>query len=83
MLGGTYDRETFDDRLGRYRNEKARNMRRKKEAEMKRRIRDNNEMINVYRSWIDRLQPLSQAWTDCYNAMQYQLYLHEKLNDSR
>ncbi len=25
-------------------------------------------------------QPFSETWTDCYHALQYQLYLHEILN---
>ena len=38
-------------------------------------------LMDIYRKWIDRLEPLSDAWADTYNALQYQEYLWEILND--
>ena len=41
----------------------------------------NNTLITVYRTYMERSEPLSDIWTDCYNALQYQLYLQAELND--
>lgn len=38
----------------------------------------NNLLIDVYRDWWKRSEPFSNAWTDCYNKLQYQLYLHDE-----
>ena len=32
-------------------------------------------LVTVYRKWMARSEPLSDVWCDCYNRMQYQLYL--------
>lgn len=79
-LGGTYKEETFRDKMMRYHAAKEQEMRRKKTLSEKQHKELNILLIDVYRKWLQRSEPLSQAWTDCYNALQYQLYLHEILN---
>lgn len=82
-LGGTYERETFHDRMVRYHAQKEREMRQKHADTMDEKRQLNNMLIDIYRNWLRRSEPLSDVWTDCYNALQYQLYLHEILNEPR
>lgn len=82
FLGGTYEKETYKNKLSRYHAEKERDMKRKAEEKLKARRNLNNLLIGVYQKWYLRSEPFSDTWTDCYNALQYQLYLHEILNDA-
>lgn len=82
-LGGTYENESFHDKLSRYHAVKEQEARRKQADAMQARRKLNNDLIDIYRNGYRRATPLSQAWTDCYNALQYQLYLHETLNEPR
>lgn len=79
-LGGTYEDDTFEARMARYRSQKAQVMRWKEQAEQKARRQKNNELIEIYRHWMKKSDPLTEVWCDCYNALQYQLYIHEQLN---
>lgn len=79
-LGGDYD-NSFSTRLKIYQAQKKREMQRKTEEKLKQ-IRELNYLLmDVYRKWLDRLEPLSDAWCDTYKALQYQEYLWEVLND--
>ena len=79
-LGGTYEKPTFQSELAIYRFKKKREMNRLK-ARKERDVKDiNNALISVYRRYIERSEPMSDVWCDCYNALQYQLYLHGELN---
>jgi DNA primase len=82
-LGGTYENDTYSDKLARYHAMKEQEMKRKQAVEMKARRKLNNDLIDIYRNGYRNAEPLSDAWADCYNAMQYQLYLHEILNEPR
>ena len=84
-LGGTYEQknETFGERIARYRARKERETDRKQVDALKARRKLNNDLIDIYRDGYQRSEPFSDAWTDCYNALQYQLYLHEILNEPR
>lgn len=82
-LGGTYEKETFRDRMARYHAQKEREMKRKQEEDLRARRKLNNDLIDIYREWYQKSEPFSDAWTDCYNALQYQLYVHEILNEPR
>ena len=84
-LGGTYEhkKETFSDRMARYHAKKEREQRKKQEEDLKEKRKLNIELIDIYRDGYQRSEPFSDAWTDCYNALQYQLYLHEILNEPR
>lgn len=79
-LGGGYE-TNFSARLKMYQAQKRREMQQKTEEKLKQKKKLNDLLLDVYRRWLDRLEPLSDAWTDTYNALQYQEYLQEVLND--
>lgn len=79
-LGGTYEKPTFESNLAIYRAKKRQAMREKEERKTCKRREINNMLIDIYRRWYRESEPFSDAWIDCYNALQYQLYLHELLN---
>ena len=84
-LGGTCEqkKETFSERMARYHAQKGREMKVKQADALKARKKLNNDLIDIYRDWYQKSEPFSDTWTDCYNALQYQLYLHEILNEPR
>lgn len=82
-LGGNYENESYKDKLARYHAVKAQGMKRKQVDMTKARRRLNNDLIDIYRDGYKKAPPFSEVWTDCYNALQYQLYLHEILNEPR
>lgn len=84
-LGGTYEhkKETFRDRMARYHAKKEREQRKRQEEDLKERRKLNNELIDIYRDCLTLSAPLSDLWTESYNKLQYQLYLHEILNEPR
>lgn len=79
-LGGDYE-NSFSARLKIYQAQKKREMQRKTEEKLKRKRELNFLLMSVYRKWLGRLEPLSDAWCDTYNALQYQEYLYDLLND--
>lgn len=79
-LGGETD-NSFSTRLKIYQAQKKREMNRKTEEKLKRKRELNYLLMEVYRKWLDRLEPLSDAWCDTYKALQCQEYLWEILND--
>lgn len=84
-LGGTYEhkKEIFSERMARYHAQKDREMRLKQAEVLEAKRKLNNDLIDIYREWYEKSIPFSDTWTDCYNALQYQLYLHEILNEPR
>ena len=80
MLGGTYEKPTFSSRLAIYRAQKKKEERARASGKLRKRKELNNMLIDVYRDFMRRSEPFSEVWCDCYNALQYQLYLHEILN---
>lgn len=82
-LGGTYEKPSFSSDVAIYRARKQREM---KEKQARREAEDrelNNLLISVYRRHMERSEPLSDAWCDCYNRLQKELYRHEILNEMR
>ncbi len=79
-LGGDSD-NSFSTRLKIYQARKKREMQRKAEDKLNQKRELNYLLMEVYRKWLDRLEPLSDAWCDTYNTLQYQEYLWEVLND--
>ena len=79
-LGGSYEKETFRDRAARYHAQKERQLRQKRNDELEAKRKLNQDLIDIYRDWYQKSEPFSDTWTDCYNALQYQLYLHDILN---
>lgn len=79
-LGGETD-NSFSTRLKIYQAQKKREMQRKTEEKLRQKRELTGLLMDVYRKWLDRFEPLSDAWADTYNALQYQEYLWEILND--
>ena len=79
-LGGNYE-NSFSARLKIYQAQKKREMQQKAEEKLRQKRELNYLLMDVYRKWLDSLEPLSDAWADTYNALQYQEYLWEVLND--
>ena len=79
-LGGTYKEETYRDKIAKYHAVKEQEQRKKKRMIHEKKRKDNQVLIDIYREGYQRSQPFSEAWADCYHALQYQLYLHEILN---
>lgn len=79
-LGGDYE-NSFSARLKIYQAQKKREMQRKAEEKLKQKRELTGLLMDVYSKWLGRLEPLSEAWTDTYNALQYQEYLWEILID--
>ena len=67
-LGGEYQKPTFSSRLAVYRAQKQRSMRQKEADREREKRRLNNRLISVYRAYMERSEPLSDVWCDCYNA---------------
>lgn len=62
---------------------KEREMRDKNEVKLKEEHKLNNDLISVYRRFLSKSKPLSEAWCDCYNALQLELYHAEILEDRK
>lgn len=84
MLGGEYAKEpSFESSLAVYRARKEKLMRAKKEERFQTNRRLYRDLITIYRIWLNRSKPLSDAWCDCYNALQLELYHMEILEERR
>ncbi|MFT4007971.1 MAG: CHC2 zinc finger domain-containing protein [Lacrimispora sp.] len=81
VLGGTYEKPTFSSRVTIYQSQRRRNMLRKERGRLDRKKWLNCMLISIYRAYMDRSEPFSDIWCDCYNALQYQLYVQAELND--
>ncbi|MBE5987124.1 MAG: DNA primase [Paenibacillaceae bacterium] len=81
ILGGTYEKPTFSSRLIIYKSRKRREMIKKERERVGRKRQLNCMLIGVYRAYMERSEPFSDIWCDCYNALQYQLYIHAELNE--
>lgn len=80
ILGGEYREPTFSSRLAVYAAQKQQAMRQKETERARKKCRLNNMLISIYRAYMERSEPFSDVWTGCYNALQYQLYIHAELN---
>ncbi|MFI3171416.1 MAG: CHC2 zinc finger domain-containing protein [Eubacteriales bacterium] len=80
MLGGIYEKPTFASNLAIYRHNKKKEELRIKNDKIEKEKEVNITLIDVYRHYMKISEPMSEAWCDCYNALQYQLYIHENLN---
>lgn len=83
MLGGTYEKPSFSSKLAVYHAQQEKKMREKEEEKLRKRKELNNMLIDIYRDYANKSEPFSDVWCDCYNALQYQLYIHEILNEKR
>lgn len=82
-LGGTYEKPTFGSQLAIYKKKMREEERRKKVEKLRNRRQLNNVLIDIYRDYMRKSEPFSDVWCDCCNALQYQLYLHEILEEMR
>ena len=82
-LGGTYEKSTFESKLAIYHRQKKEAERGRKVEKLRKRKELNNVLIDVYRDYMKKSDPFSDVWCDCCNALQYQLYLHEVLEETR
>lgn len=82
-LGGTYRKPTFSSNLAVYRSQKRRVMAEKRQQRSREAKKICLLLITVYRRWLRRSEPLSDAWCDSYNALQKQLYIYETMGDGR
>lgn len=80
ILGGTYEKPTFSSRLAVYRSRKRQEMVRKEQERQQEKKDLNNSLISIYRRYMERSEVFSDVWSDCYNKLQYQLYLQTALN---
>lgn len=83
MLGGTYNESPFQRQMAAYRAEKRRKMTEKKRMRLQEAKALNLGKIWIYKEWLERSEPLSDVWCDCYNALQLELYKNEVLNERR
>ncbi|NSG34258.1 CHC2 zinc finger domain-containing protein [Coprococcus comes] len=84
MLGGEYEKKmSFKTSLSIYHANKEREMRDKNEVKLKEEHKLNNDLISLYRRFLSKSKPLSEAWCDCYNALQLELYHAEILEDRK
>lgn len=81
MLGGTYEQKGFASDLARYRAEKKKLMRKKQQQSRKKALELNLCLIWLYKTWLEKTEPLSDVWCDCYNALQLELYHNEILRE--
>ena len=84
MIGEEYEKKmSFKTSLSIYHANKEREMRDKNEVKLKEEHKLNNDLISVYRRFLSKSKPLSEAWCDCYNALQLELYHAEILEDRK
>lgn len=79
-LGGTYEKPTFASQLAIYRSKKKAEMQKKEQERLRKKCELNNMLIDIYRDYLKKSEPLSDVWCDSYNDLQYQLYVHSELN---
>lgn len=82
-LGGTYKKPTFSSRLTEYRQGKKIRERKRQEERILEKKALNSQLIDIYRDYMQKAEPFSDVWCDCCNALQYQLYVQEELNEKR
>lgn len=83
VLGGTYEQDNYKSKLAIYKADKKRATARKRMEKEHRNRQLNNALIDIYMRYTEQSEPLSQVWCDCYNALQYQIYINEILNEPR
>ncbi len=81
MLGGTYEKPTFESKMAMRKLEMEKQKRAKEQAELLAKRKRCNELIDEYRDRLKVATPMSDEWCECTNKLQIQLYLHEQLND--
>lgn len=84
MLGGEYEEKpSYKSNLAIYKAKKEREMKLKAEERKKDKRKLIYVLIDIYREWVEKSEPLSDVWCDCYNALQLELYHAEILEEMR
>lgn len=83
ILGGIYEKPTFESNLAVYRAKKRKQERQREEQKQKDKRELNNALIGAYRWGVEHTGPLSDAWCENYNALQKQLYMYEIIKETR
>ena len=78
-LGGTYEKPTFSSKLALYRAQKKAEMRQKEEKRLEEERKLNLLLIGAYRWGVEHNPPLSDAWCENLNKLEYQLYIHSEI----
>lgn len=78
-LGGHYEKPTFQSKVNLYRQQKKRKMAAMNKAKIAEEKQFVSDLIELYRWGVRHSEPLSDVWCECYNKMQYQLYVFEEL----
>lgn len=82
MLGGSYE-HTKESVFRMYHAQKKRDMQEKQKLIAERNRKLNCVLISIYRKWIIKLEPFSDAWCDCQNALVNQIGVFEEMNGLR
>lgn len=82
MLGGEYEEKlSYKSNLAIYKAKKEREMKLKAEERKRNKRKLIYDLIDIYREWVEKSEPLSDAWCDCYNALQLELYRAEQIEE--
>jgi len=82
-LGGEYQKPSFKSNLAIYRARKKRDAQVKQARTEEENRQLNNSLISIYRRYMERFEPLSDGWCDCYNRLQMEMYRHKIINEMR
>lgn len=83
ILGGTYSKPTFSSKLALYRAHKREEMRRKEEKCLKEERERTLLLLEAYRWGVRHNPPLSKAWCENMNKLEYQLYVYSEICEGR
>ena len=85
LLGGTYEHKAndFSKRLAIYKQRKMAEKRRRAVEKEAKEHRLNVLLITVYRRYMKQLEPFTDAWCDCCNALQLQLIRLEEWKEGQ
>lgn len=78
-LGGIYQEMDLKTRLLVYRRQQAARKKRERLDELFRKLKLTGMLIDIYREYTEKADPMSAVWRDSYNALQFQIYRHEQL----
>lgn len=81
LLGGEYEKPSYQSKMAIYHAKRAVSTRKKQEEKERRMKEDNLHDIDFYRSEIERLEPMTDRWCFSMNELQRALYAHGELNN--
>ena len=81
LLGGAYEKPTYQSKMAFYHAKQAAETRRKQDLIQRQKTQDNIHDIDFYRAEIERWEPMTDRWCFSMNELQKALYLHGELNN--